>query len=632
VLRVDLPSALGSLASRRSRWVTRLCLVIGLALAVTLPSTAVASDAPVEFPDAHLDSAVRAAIGKPTGQINASDLSTLTALAAPGSSIERLDGLEYATNLVSLDLGSNSITTITPLAGIGGLAELTLSSNLVTDLAPLARLSKLTTITARYCPLSDIGPTSTMTGLVSFDAYGCQIATLTPLAGLTGLKSLQLGGNHITTVTPLAGLTNLEVLYLNQNDLTDISSLAPLTAMKKLGVASNHISSLSAVAGMSELERLLIDGNQISDLAPLAGLSNLTECSANFNPIHHFGALGSLTKLKYLTFYGDDISTITPVAGFPDLETFIVGPGVITDLSPLVGHPKLWHLEVWGANGSNFADLTPLSGLTALQQLILQNGHISDVSPLAGLSKLSYLAMRMNDIEDITPLASTHASRIDVRLNYLDLNEGSSAKTVINGWLGTHKTVDYELQKGGTVVGLVRAAGRGPLVGVVATLAAGRHATCGADGSFSILTVMPGEHAITFSKPYYYSYTTTFTVSESTTSVVNALLAPIQIVPTIARSPRAASLTYRRRRGVAKFTLAATITDARGAVPGATVWLQKSSGGKWKTLYRLTTNAAGKVSKAFAVKKRGSSSYRWYAPATAYDRAAATGRQKVLIR
>jgi hypothetical protein len=68
-------------------------------LAVALmPVVASATDPAVNFPDHALDTAVRTAIGKPTGQIYASNLSTLTVLSAESKGIVHLDGLQYATN------------------------------------------------------------------------------------------------------------------------------------------------------------------------------------------------------------------------------------------------------------------------------------------------------------------------------------------------------------------------------------------------------------------------------------------------------------------------------------------------------------------------------------------------------
>ena len=69
----------------------------------------VANAAVVTFPDPGLDAAVRAAISKPTGDILDTDLvgTGFIQLNAFSRSISNLTGLEYCTDLTSLNLSSN---------------------------------------------------------------------------------------------------------------------------------------------------------------------------------------------------------------------------------------------------------------------------------------------------------------------------------------------------------------------------------------------------------------------------------------------------------------------------------------------------------------------------------------------
>lgn len=205
---------------------------------------------------------------------------------------------------------------------------------------------------------------------------------------------------------------------------------------------------------------------------------------------------------------------------------------------------------------------------------------------------------------------------------------------VIDGWLLKNKTVLYQPQRaGGALVGTVRTPAGAPLSGVRVALLDGQYCDSRVGGAYVIGSIKPGVRTVTLSLPYYVSYTTSFSASALGTTTLDVALTPFRLTPTIARSPSSSSLTYKRKKGKAKFTLAATVRDARGGVPGASVWLQKSSNGKkWSTLYRLKTNSAGKVSKAFSVKKKGTTYYRWYAPATIYDAVKWTGKQKVRVK
>src|SRR6266567_2575373 len=76
-------------------------LLMGLA---SEPTTA-----QVIVPDRNLEAAIRSAISKPVGPLNASDLAGLTSLSASGRDVASLSGMEWATNLISLDLSYNSI-------------------------------------------------------------------------------------------------------------------------------------------------------------------------------------------------------------------------------------------------------------------------------------------------------------------------------------------------------------------------------------------------------------------------------------------------------------------------------------------------------------------------------------------
>jgi hypothetical protein len=79
----------------------------GLSLAVSIAAAQV-----VEIADPGLESAIRTALGKPTGEITAADMESITELRADRASrdasygaIKSLRGIEAATNLLSLGLG-----------------------------------------------------------------------------------------------------------------------------------------------------------------------------------------------------------------------------------------------------------------------------------------------------------------------------------------------------------------------------------------------------------------------------------------------------------------------------------------------------------------------------------------------
>ncbi len=254
-----------------ARWNKFIIPGIILILVMVLPCpTQVNGDSVVTFPDVNLESAIRDALPKPSGDIYASELTGLTSLSANSAGIISLTGIEYCTNLTYLSLYENQISDLTPLAGFTNLQSLYLSGNPTSDLTPLAGLTSLTYL---YLEMN-------------------QISDLSPLAGLTSLTGLYLGsfgsGNQISNIAPLAGLTNLHYLCLSHNQISNLTPLAGLTSSPlTLNLSNNQISVLSPLAGLTNLTNLDLSYNLISDLLPLVNNAGLDSVLLRNNPLSY---------------------------------------------------------------------------------------------------------------------------------------------------------------------------------------------------------------------------------------------------------------------------------------------------------------------------------------------------------
>ena len=109
-------------------------LLFGILLGVV--SIAALADV-VNFPDPQLEAAIRDAIGKPTGDIQDSDLIGLATLDAGSRRIVNLEGIEHCVDLKELLLNNNWIVEIGPLSSLTGLTMLHLHANTIADIAPL---------------------------------------------------------------------------------------------------------------------------------------------------------------------------------------------------------------------------------------------------------------------------------------------------------------------------------------------------------------------------------------------------------------------------------------------------------------------------------------------------------------
>jgi len=207
----------------------------------------------VYFPDANLESAIRNAISKPTGDIYNSDLCSLTWLDGASRGISNITGIEYCTNLTQLSFESNQIIDISPLSNLTNLTYLVLSSNQITDISPLSNLTSLPQLWLRANQIRDISALSNLTSLSYLVLSSNQITDISPLSNLTGLWYLELYSNQIIDVSPLSLLTGVTDLWLDDNQIIDISALAGLTNLQLLGLGDNQISDISALVANTGL-------------------------------------------------------------------------------------------------------------------------------------------------------------------------------------------------------------------------------------------------------------------------------------------------------------------------------------------------------------------------------------------
>ena len=266
---------------------------------LALPLTATAQV--VDILDPNLRAAIEGALGKNAGDlITTTEVETLTGFAARNANISNLTGLEHATNLRSLGLdgeivgdtrsNSNSVSDLSPLAGLTNLTELWIGGNAISDLSPLAGLTHLTWLTLEDNSISDISALAGLINLTKLNLDNNTITDISVLAGLTQLTRLRLRTNRSSDVSPLAGLINLTELHLGGNGISNISPLAGLTNLTRLYLWGNTISDLSALEDLTNLTWLRLGHSGISDLSPLianTGLGSGDTVDVRGNPLNY---------------------------------------------------------------------------------------------------------------------------------------------------------------------------------------------------------------------------------------------------------------------------------------------------------------------------------------------------------
>ena len=288
----------------------------------------------VSIPDANLAAAVRETLDLAPGSlITTHKMLNLRSLSAGNLGIIDLTGLEHAHLLSNLNLGeaynhnekhppgwdywvnSNSISDISPLAGLTQLTQLQLEENAISDVSPLASLAQL-----QYVDLSNNA-----------------ISDVSPLASLAQLTDMDLSYNPISDVSGLSTLTQLQILqFYDCKTISDVSGLSTLTQLQILNLGSNAISDVSPLASLTQLESLNLGNNNINDVSPLASLTQLESLDLRSNNINDVSPLASLTQLEVLRLYNNAISDVSPFASLTQLRSLWLSGNAIADVSPLV--------------------------------------------------------------------------------------------------------------------------------------------------------------------------------------------------------------------------------------------------------------------------------------------------------
>ena len=326
------------------------------------------TDSPeVYFEDEVLEEAVANTLGIEGRAITESDMAKLTDLYANDydsdfGPITSLEGLQYAENLMTLDLMGNNISDLTPLSGLKNLESLTLWDNAISD--------------------------------------------LTPLSSLENLSYLDLDENYIEDLAPLTNLTSLETLYLSYNEIEDITPLQELSLMDMyISLYGNYFDDEETIQYLRDNgatinydweeespEVYFEDGVLEAAIAEELGVEG--------RPITE----EDMAKLTELTAYGTDSESITSLEGLQYAENLrelkLISNG-ISDLTPLSNLVNLEELTLWD---NDVSDITPLENLRNLSYLDLDNNAIEDLTPLSDLKNLETLHLDDNAINDITPL------------------------------------------------------------------------------------------------------------------------------------------------------------------------------------------------------------------------------------
>ena len=381
------------------------------------------AEAGVHIPNTNLRAAIETALGKAEGDlITPSEMATLIRLDAQNANISDLTGLEFATNLTDLNLGhvyvggrpinSNSISNISPLAGLTYLTELRLGFNSIADISALAGLTNLTWLDLTGNSVSNIAPVASLTKLTQLDLDGNAISNISPVAGLTNLTFLDIWGTPISDISPVADLTKLTSLGLGHNNISDISPVAGLTNLTGLYLPSNHITDISSLSGLTNLKTLWLNQNSISDLSSLVvntGLGDGDTVNVQGNPLSYQSIHTHIPILQSRGIIVEfDNRAPTPPVPFADVPFDVTNipepvppPPIVRDFFQLDPYYQQW-INVRGFPVLASAEVSPYSVKEAAWTIGHMVGHRPDILKVMAQNKARFsIVPHNNHLPDI---------------------------------------------------------------------------------------------------------------------------------------------------------------------------------------------------------------------------------------
>ena len=199
----------------------------------------------VTIPDASLRAVIEDSLNLSIAAgdaITNADMLGLFQLVAENKGIRDLTGLEFATNLDTLDLRNNNITAIDSLSGLINLASLGLRNNLISDLSPLTSntgLGRGDHVAVRGNPLSAASRTTHIPDLtrrrvsVTFDSRSWAPLELVSGDGQTGRAGEVLRDSFVVQVRSATDTTyayrNLPVTFSVAADKGSLSATSAMT-------------------------------------------------------------------------------------------------------------------------------------------------------------------------------------------------------------------------------------------------------------------------------------------------------------------------------------------------------------------------------------------------------------------
>lgn len=421
------------------------------------------TSSPIYITDPNLEACIDDELKLESEPVTINQISELTSLSCPSSSIKSIEGLEYATSLRYLNLNDNEISDLSPLKGLSTLISLELRSNQIGDLSPLQELSAIQTLDLSSNQITDLTALQNMQEIKVLRLYDNQIKNIDVVSSMPNISQLLLGNNQIKDIDALSELKKLKILKLDNNQVSELQPLFALDEIQTLSVGNNRLTSLDGIENNHNLKTLMVENNQIKDISALDSISTLRTLNISDNQLDEISAILNSTGLESLAIDNNNIGSIEGINQLQNLTELRAANNQLVDISELAEMLMLTSVDL---SYNQITTVPTFKSSHHLKWLNISNNQISDLSGLQPLqnqvkveasSQTIILDSRViNDLEQVEYLISDisgettalSTSNLQPGNNNVKLSWKDAPKTVNCYFSGTvEQNLDYQPEK-----------------------------------------------------------------------------------------------------------------------------------------------------------------------------------------
>ena len=350
------------------------------------------------------------------GEIQVSEAAAIKKLFVSNANISSWGGIEYFTNMFSLDVSSNNFTSIdVSHTVLPSLQWFYCNNNLLTDGS--------VDLTGQDLVILNMGSNAFTT--FNFNQFpnllflGCEYNDLTSIdvSNCTSLKELRCQSNALTQIA-ITNIPTLTHLYCDNNPIVSLT-MSNLPNFMFLFCSNTQLSNFQI--DLPKLQELWLNQNQLTtlDLTNFPMLRTVyVHSSQNLVSIDFTGC----TSLDFLEIYYNNALTNLTVAGLTQLKTLKVYNSTALTSLDVSGCSSLLTLTC-GSNNLSALDVTGCSSLTSLT---CSNNHITNLD-LSDCSALLSVFCDSNqlaslDVQQCTQLNTLFAA--DNLIEHLNIKNG----------------------------------------------------------------------------------------------------------------------------------------------------------------------------------------------------------------